>query len=241
MFRPRQALEVRRPTPPNRPRDPAYMFISSRPAEKVRDEVSVIFGYGFKPNADASIEISGGSLCHVHPGRWRLDQERGRGNPAGRRHAQGRRTSRSRALRQRAQPAPTSIRCAACPRRSTGSARNANSGADRRAGRRSSSSRERSRGWRAAATISQVVFGRNDMLLIQMTMPIETAPAPGLIEKAPLRALCRARQAFAGRHVARRTRRAPWARSACRRPSARCACSSSGTGSMCAARPTSKR
>ena len=29
-------------TPPNRPRDAAYMFISSRPSEKVRDEVSII-------------------------------------------------------------------------------------------------------------------------------------------------------------------------------------------------------
>jgi hypothetical protein len=45
--------------PPNRPRDPTYMFVSSRPAEKVKDEVSVIFGYGLKPNADATIEISG--------------------------------------------------------------------------------------------------------------------------------------------------------------------------------------
>jgi invasion protein IalB len=50
-------------TPPNRPRDPAFMFISSRPSEKVRDEVSIIFGYGFKPNADASIEISGASYA----------------------------------------------------------------------------------------------------------------------------------------------------------------------------------
>jgi len=40
-------------SPPNRPRDPTYIFISSRPAEKVRDEVSIIFGYGLKPNADA--------------------------------------------------------------------------------------------------------------------------------------------------------------------------------------------
>ena len=37
--------------PPNRPRDPAYMFISSRPAEKVKDEVSIMIGYGFKPNS----------------------------------------------------------------------------------------------------------------------------------------------------------------------------------------------
>ena len=50
-------------TPPNRPRDPAYIFISSRPSEKVREEVSIIFGYGFKPNADASIEISGAAYA----------------------------------------------------------------------------------------------------------------------------------------------------------------------------------
>jgi Invasion associated locus B (IalB) protein len=46
-------------TPPNRPRDPAYMFVSSRPAEKVRDEISIIVGYGFKPNSDASIDLGG--------------------------------------------------------------------------------------------------------------------------------------------------------------------------------------
>ena len=49
--------------PPNRPRDPAYMFVSSRPGEKVKDEVSIIFGYGFKPNADASIEVSGANYA----------------------------------------------------------------------------------------------------------------------------------------------------------------------------------
>lgn len=47
-------------SPPNRPRDPAYMFVSTRPAEKVRDEVSIIFGYGLKPNSDANIEVAGG-------------------------------------------------------------------------------------------------------------------------------------------------------------------------------------
>ena len=45
--------------PPNRPRDQAYMFVSSRPAEKVKDEVSVVIGYGFKPNTDANLEIAG--------------------------------------------------------------------------------------------------------------------------------------------------------------------------------------
>lgn len=48
-------------TPPNRPRDQAWLFISSRPAEKVRDEVSVVFGYSLRPNSDANIEISGGN------------------------------------------------------------------------------------------------------------------------------------------------------------------------------------
>jgi hypothetical protein len=47
--------------PPNRPRDPTYVFVSTRPAEKVRDEISVIIGYGFKPNSDATLTIGGTS------------------------------------------------------------------------------------------------------------------------------------------------------------------------------------
>jgi invasion protein IalB len=50
-------------SPPNRPRDPAYMFVSTRPAEKVKDEVSVIFGYGLKANSDANIEVAGGGYA----------------------------------------------------------------------------------------------------------------------------------------------------------------------------------
>jgi hypothetical protein len=50
-------------SPPNRPRDPAWMFISTRPAEKVKEEVSVIFGYGLKPSSDANIEVAGGSYA----------------------------------------------------------------------------------------------------------------------------------------------------------------------------------
>jgi invasion protein IalB len=50
-------------SPPNRPRDPTYMFVSTRPAEKVRDEVSVIFGYGLKSNSDANIEVAGGGYA----------------------------------------------------------------------------------------------------------------------------------------------------------------------------------
>jgi hypothetical protein len=43
--------------PPNRPRDPAYMFISSRPADKVSNEVSIVIGYAFKPNSEATMEV----------------------------------------------------------------------------------------------------------------------------------------------------------------------------------------
>ena len=45
--------------PPNKPRDPAYIFVSTRPAEKVKDEVSLIIGYPFKPNSEATVEIAG--------------------------------------------------------------------------------------------------------------------------------------------------------------------------------------
>lgn len=51
--------------PPNRKRDPAYLFISSRPADQVKDEVSVMFGYPTSPNRDASVEISGANFA-VH-------------------------------------------------------------------------------------------------------------------------------------------------------------------------------
>ena len=50
-------------TPPGRPRDPAFLFVSSRPAEKVKDEVSLIIGYGFKPNSDATLEMGGATYA----------------------------------------------------------------------------------------------------------------------------------------------------------------------------------
>ena len=50
-------------TPPNRQRDPAFLFVSSRPAEKVKDEVSLIIGYGFKANTDATLELGGASYA----------------------------------------------------------------------------------------------------------------------------------------------------------------------------------
>ena len=47
--------------PPNRPRDPAYAFVSTRPAEKVANEVSVMIGYALKPGSESTLEVGGGS------------------------------------------------------------------------------------------------------------------------------------------------------------------------------------
>jgi len=43
--------------PPNRPRDPAYAFVSSRPGEKVFNEVSIMIGYTLKPGSEGALEI----------------------------------------------------------------------------------------------------------------------------------------------------------------------------------------
>jgi invasion protein IalB len=43
--------------PPNRPRDPAFVFVSTRPSEKVANEVSVSMGYQLKPGSEGSMEI----------------------------------------------------------------------------------------------------------------------------------------------------------------------------------------
>lgn len=49
--------------PPNRPRDPAYAFVSTRPAEKVNNEVSVMIGYALKPGSESSIEVGGATFA----------------------------------------------------------------------------------------------------------------------------------------------------------------------------------
>jgi hypothetical protein len=49
--------------PPNRPRDPAYAFVSTRPAEKVTNEVSVMIGYTLKPGSESSLEVGGASYA----------------------------------------------------------------------------------------------------------------------------------------------------------------------------------
>lgn len=43
--------------PPNRPRDPAFLFVATRPAESVRNEVSVMVGYPLKANSEATAAV----------------------------------------------------------------------------------------------------------------------------------------------------------------------------------------
>jgi invasion protein IalB len=58
--------------PPGRNRDPSYAFVSTRPAEKVKNEVSVIVGYPQKSGVDATATI--GSASYViytqNDGAW---------------------------------------------------------------------------------------------------------------------------------------------------------------------------
>jgi hypothetical protein len=49
--------------PPNRPRDPAYAFVSTRPAEKVVNEVSIMIGYALKPGSESTLEVGGASFA----------------------------------------------------------------------------------------------------------------------------------------------------------------------------------
>jgi hypothetical protein len=49
--------------PANRPRDPAYAFISTRPAEKVFNEVSIMIGYVLKPGSESTLEVGGASYA----------------------------------------------------------------------------------------------------------------------------------------------------------------------------------
>ena len=58
--------------PPNRPRNPSYMFISSRPAYKVSNEMSIIIGYPFKPSSDATVAVGPTSfaLYTQQDGAW---------------------------------------------------------------------------------------------------------------------------------------------------------------------------
>jgi invasion protein IalB len=43
--------------PPNRSHDHVFAFVASRPAEKVKEEVSILIGYSFKPSSEASLAV----------------------------------------------------------------------------------------------------------------------------------------------------------------------------------------
>jgi hypothetical protein len=59
-------------TPAGKTRNASYMFISSRPGEKVTDEVSIIIGYPFKPNSEATVAVGTASfaLYTQQDGAW---------------------------------------------------------------------------------------------------------------------------------------------------------------------------
>jgi hypothetical protein len=58
--------------PPGRSRDQSYVFVSSRPADKVKNEISVIIGYPFKSSSDASAEIGAAKFAMYtqNDGAW---------------------------------------------------------------------------------------------------------------------------------------------------------------------------
>src|SRR6516165_11675296 len=58
--------------PAGRSRDQSYMFVSSRPSDNVKNEVSVIIGYPFKTSSDATAEIGGAKFAMYtqNDGAW---------------------------------------------------------------------------------------------------------------------------------------------------------------------------
>ncbi|MGC2825760.1 MAG: invasion associated locus B family protein [Pseudolabrys sp.] len=58
--------------PAGRSRDPSYAFVSTRPTEKVRNEVSVIVGYPQRPGHDATAAIGSAtySMYTQNDGAW---------------------------------------------------------------------------------------------------------------------------------------------------------------------------
>jgi hypothetical protein len=58
--------------PPGKSRNPPYLFVSSRPGEKVSNEISVAIGYPFKPASEATVEIGSNSfpLYTQQDGAW---------------------------------------------------------------------------------------------------------------------------------------------------------------------------
>jgi invasion protein IalB len=57
-------------SPAGRKRDPAYVFISTRPSENVRNEISVVIGYPFKGDATAEIGTTKFAMYTQNDGAW---------------------------------------------------------------------------------------------------------------------------------------------------------------------------
>ena len=49
--------------PPGKSRDPTFIFISSRPADKVNNEISITMGYPFQPRSEATLGIGSVSFA----------------------------------------------------------------------------------------------------------------------------------------------------------------------------------
>jgi hypothetical protein len=64
--------KIAKTEPPGRSRDQSYLFISSRPAENIKNEVSVVIGYPFKSSSDATAEIAGAKFAMYtqNDGAW---------------------------------------------------------------------------------------------------------------------------------------------------------------------------
>jgi hypothetical protein len=58
--------------PPGKSRDPTFIFISSRPSDKVENEISIIMGYSFQPRSEATLEVGSVSfaLATRRDGAW---------------------------------------------------------------------------------------------------------------------------------------------------------------------------
>ncbi len=59
-------------SPSGKSRNPTFMFISSRPADKVSNEISIVIGYPFKPSAEATLDVGSTSfaLYTQQDGAW---------------------------------------------------------------------------------------------------------------------------------------------------------------------------
>ncbi len=57
---------------PVKERGEPYLFISTRPAEKVKDEVSLVIGYPFKTDSEATVEVGTASFAMYtqNDGAW---------------------------------------------------------------------------------------------------------------------------------------------------------------------------